>query len=112
VVVLREQEVKHPKRAFTFRGRPVSKADTKAWRVALKPVGIPDFRWHYLQHTWAGCHVQKGTPLHILQELGDWESSDMVRRYDHLPWDHLAERAHKLVQPRVVNAVDTRPAQA
>jgi len=38
-------------------------------------------------------HIQSGTPLHILQELGGWESSEMVERYAHLSTDHLAEQA-------------------
>ena len=46
-------------------------------------------RWHDLRHTWASWHVQAGTPLHVLQELGGWESVEMVRRYAHLSSDHL-----------------------
>ena len=35
--------------------------------------------------------MQAGTPLHVLQELGGWESAEMVRRcYAHLSADHLA----------------------
>jgi len=34
--------------------------------------------------------VQNGTPLFALQELGGWESPEMVRRYAHLSADHLA----------------------
>lgn len=30
------------------------------------------------------------TDLHVLQELGAWESVEMVRRYAHLSADHLA----------------------
>ncbi len=112
MVVLREQEGKHPKRVFTFHGRPVSKAGTKAWRAALKRAGITDFRWHDLRHTWASWHVQTGTPLHILQELGGWESSDMVRRYAHLSSDHLADYTDKLAKPKVVKSVDTKLAHA
>ena len=56
----------------------------------LKRAGIHDFRWHDLRHTWASWHVQAGTPLHVLQDLGGWETAEMVRRYAHLSADHLA----------------------
>jgi integrase len=55
-----------------------------------------DFRWHDLRHTWASWHVQAGTPLHILQELGGWESPEMVRRYAHLAPEHLAAHAERI----------------
>lgn len=40
--------------------------------------------------------MQQGTPLFVLQELGGWESSEMVRRYAHLAADHLAPFADRL----------------
>jgi hypothetical protein len=40
--------------------------------------------------------VQNGTPLHVLQELGGWETPSMVRRYAHLAADHLAAYAGKV----------------
>ena len=64
---------------------------TKAWYKALKSAKIEDFRWHDLRHTWASWHVQNGTPLNVLQELGGWESVEMVRRYAYLGVTHLAE---------------------
>lgn len=32
-------------------------------------------------------------PLHVLQELGGWESVEMVRHYAHLRVEHLANYA-------------------
>lgn len=58
--------------------------NAKAWRAALKRVGIQNFRWHDLRHTWTSWHVQAGTPLHVLHELGAWECVEMVRKYAHL----------------------------
>jgi uncharacterized protein YutE (UPF0331/DUF86 family) len=43
--------------------------------------------------------VQSGTPLFALQEMGGWQSMDMVRRYAHLAADHLAPFAEKLCKP-------------
>jgi hypothetical protein len=41
-------------------------------------------------------HVQLDTPLHALQELGGWESAEMVARYAHFSAEHLApyEKGH------------------
>ena len=102
VLVLRRQQGMHPVNVFTYRGNPVKEANTKAWKKALKRAGIENFRWHDLRHTWASWHVQQGTPLHVLQELGGWESVEMVKRYAHLNPEHLAQYAEQLSQPRVV----------
>ena len=96
VEVLRRQLGKHPERVFTYRGRPISWGNTRAWREALKRVGIENFRWHDLRHTWASWHRQSGTPTHELQRLGGWRSSVMVERYAHLAPDHLAQAANRL----------------
>ena len=89
--VLRAQQGKHERYVFCFRGKPVRQVNTKAWRKALRTAGIENFRWHDLRHSWASWHVQAGTPLHALQELGGWQSAEMVRKYAHLSTDHLAE---------------------
>ncbi|VWC41204.1 integrase [Burkholderia lata] len=76
---------------FTYRGRPVYQTATAAWAKALQRAGLSDFRWHDLRHTWASWHVQRGTPLQVLKELGGWETMEMVQRYAHLSADHLAQ---------------------
>jgi len=77
---------------FSVRNRPTD----RVWKRALEKASIKDFRWHDLRHTWASWHVQNGTPLHDLQELGGWDSVEMVRRYAHLTPGHLAQHAAKL----------------
>lgn len=86
----------HPTHVFTYKGNPVSRANNHAWRKALQRSGIEDFRWHDLRHTWATWHRMNGTPLHVLQELGAWESEEMVRRYAHFSADHLAEHVNNI----------------
>lgn len=106
VVVLRQQWGIHSSHVFTYHGKPVTEVNTKAWRHALKRAGIEDFRWHDLRHTWASWHVQAGTPLHVLQELGAWESVEMVKRYAHLGHNHLAGYAENLCQLKIVTDTD------
>ena len=89
--MLRKQIGKHQAHVFTFNGKPVTQVNTKEWRKALKQAGIVNFRWHDLRHTWASWHIQDGTPLHVLQELGGWSTPEMVQKYAHLSSAHLAQ---------------------
>ncbi|KWW38412.1 integrase [Cupriavidus metallidurans] len=98
--ILLKQVGKHATHVFSFRGKPITQVSTKAWYAALERAGIQDFRWHDLRHTWASWHVQNGTPLFALQELGGWESPEMVRRYAHLSAEHLAPYADRLTPLR------------
>jgi len=102
VIVIREQIGKHSTHVFTYHGNPIAQLNTKAWRKALVKVGIENFRWHDLRHTWASWHVQAGTPLHVLQELGGWECVEMVRKYAHLSSEHLTEYVDRLSRLKVV----------
>lgn len=103
VVIVRKQLGLHSVYVFAYRGRRITQVSTKAWRRALGRAGIEDFRWHDLRHTWASWHVQNGTPLHVLQEMGGWESPEMVRRYAHLSAEHLAPYAERLSSLRAVD---------
>jgi hypothetical protein len=49
--------------------------------------------WHDLRHTWASWHVQNGTPLAVLQELGGRRDLKMVLLYAHLAPGHPAPYA-------------------
>jgi integrase len=105
VLLIRKQIGRHATHVFSYKGKPVTQVSTKAWYAALTRASIEDFRWHDLRHTWASWHVQQGTPLHVLQELGGWESAEMVRRYAHLSADHLAPYADRLWTLDVVDAL-------
>lgn len=96
LAVLERQLGKHPTRVFSFRGKAINSANTKAWQAARRRAGIEDFRWHDLRHTWATWQRQAGTPTHELQSLGGWRTGAMVERYAHLAPDHLAQAATRL----------------
>lgn len=107
LAIIKAQIGNHNVRVFTYENNPVSRANNHAWRKALKRAGIEDFRWHDLRHTWASWHVQNGTPLHALQELGGWHNGEMVKRYAHLSPKHLADFAdnvltHKKIETNTV----------
>ncbi|WP_420885102.1 integrase [Arsenophonus nasoniae] len=70
--------------------------DNTGWLLGLKRAGIDNFRFHDLRHTWASWLIQSGVPLSALQEMGGWESIEMVRRYAHLAPNHLTEHAKKI----------------
>jgi len=94
-VILR-QLGKHPRFVFTRNGRPVNAINAKVWRKAARAAGIEGFRWHDLRHAWATRHIQAGTSTAELQELGGWQSSEMVRRYTHFAAEHLAKAAARI----------------
>jgi integrase len=97
IEVLMRQQGNHPIRVFTYRGKPVFQLATHSWQKALKRAGIEDFRFHDLRHTWASWHVQAGTSLYEVQEMGAWQSAEMVRRYAHFhPGEHLLEAARRI----------------
>jgi integrase len=96
VGVLERQQGKHRRHVFTYRGKPLRTANTRAWRAALKACGIRDFRWHDLRHTWATWLRQNDVPTWVLQELGGWKSESMVRRYAHMSVKHLQPYADQL----------------
>lgn len=52
------------------------RCNNHAWQKALVRAGIKDFRWHDLRHTWS-WHVQNGTSLQELQQLGGWSEYEM-----------------------------------
>jgi YD repeat-containing protein len=76
------------------RDRLVTQHDSRVFKRACRDVGIEDFHWHDLRHTWASWHVQQGTPLMVLKALGGWETLEMVQKYAHLSPSHIAAHAN------------------
>lgn len=98
-------------------GVRINDIDRRDFDNALKLSNIYDFHFHDLRHTWASWHVQAGTPLFTLKELGGWETLEMVKKYAHLNAEHLSkfsnhvsftshfsDRENELCELRVVSA--------
>lgn len=77
---------------FPYEGRALTSPKT-GWNAAVKRAGIAPVRWHDLRHTWASWHVQNGTELPVLKELGGWASLEQVMIYAHLAPSHVAKFA-------------------
>jgi hypothetical protein len=89
VAALEATRGQHPRWCLTFLGKRIQQSST-AWGMAKQRAGIEDFRFHDLRHTWASWHVQSGTSLPELMELGGWKSYEMVLRYAHLAPEKLS----------------------
>jgi integrase len=92
---LRQVKGHHERWCFTYKGKRMDRVGS-SWKRTLKRLGITDFRFHDLRHTWASWHVMNGTSLQELMELGGWKSYEMVLRYAHLAPEHLAEAAARI----------------
>ncbi|KAG1248474.1 hypothetical protein G6F68_013782 [Rhizopus microsporus] len=123
LAVLSRRRGIHDKLIFTRAARAgrevakISQVDARMFERACRAVGIKDFHFHDLRHTWASWHVQAGTPLMVLKELGGWERIEMVQKYAHLAPTHLAAHAETVTfwsqqtpetkQPPLLAAVGT-----
>lgn len=104
--VLRRRQGQDSKYVVTYQGHPVARTSTKAWYKALERAGVEDFRWHDLRHTWASWHVQAGTSLAELQQLGGWSCLEMVLRYAHLGGEHLKAAARRIDDTNLTQRVN------
>lgn len=75
-------------------GLKLTGIDRRVFDKALLKANIAPMSFHDLRHTWASWHVQNGTPLLILKELGGWETIEIVQRYAHLNSNHLTKYAN------------------
>ena len=93
IALLRKRETKRVSQYVFHRGKGklIAEIDRESFYRATEKAGIQDFRFHDLRHTWASWHVQSGTPLMALKELGGWETIEMVQKYAHLNANHLLE---------------------
>jgi integrase len=95
VSALESVQGQHPRWCFTYAGKRIQ-YNSSAWDTAKRRAGIEDFRFHDLRHTWASWHVQSGTSLQELMELGGWKSYEMVLRYAHLAPEKLSSVARRI----------------
>lgn len=81
---------------FTNNGNRKIVYSREDFSRAIKRTGLTDFTFHDLRHTWASWHVQRGTPLMALKEMGGWETLEMVKKYAHLSGEHLSKYSEQV----------------
>ena len=89
--LIESQIGKHGEYVFVHKGKPTTTTSCYAWYAALRETGIENYRWHDIRKTWASWHVQNGTSLLELKELGGWSDLSSVLIYAHLGSQHLAK---------------------
>ena len=90
--LLQDRRLINSKYVFvSSNGNMLKDIDRRAFNRAAKECNLEDFHFHDLRHTWASWHVQRGTPLFTLKELGGWETLEMVQKYAHLNAGHLSQ---------------------
>lgn len=99
--VIREQIGDHKKYVFVRKTKsgkvyPLRVYSNQCWNTALRKAGIDNFRFHDLRHTWASWLTQSGVPESVLQELGGWQSREILKRYVHLSPVHLAQHSKQI----------------
>jgi integrase len=95
---------------FSKDGSRLTEFSRTDFQKALKMTGMTDFRFHDLRHTWASWHVQNGTPLMVLKELGGWEKLEMVNKYAHLSTEHLSKFSGIVTfLPQLDTDIDSKP---
>ncbi|KYQ94715.1 integrase [Serratia plymuthica] len=99
-------ERKRPGGGMTPAVRKMRVDDNSAWNTGKRRAGITDFRFHDLRHTKTSWLIQAGVPLSALQEMGGWESIEMVQRYAHLSPSHLTEQVRKIDEILVGNVTN------
>jgi len=88
----------NPRGEYVFserNGRPFK--DTKtAFLSAIKKVGIKDFRFHDLRHTFGSHLVMQGVDLKTVQQVMGHKDIKMTMRYSHLSPEYVQEAMERL----------------
>ena len=78
------------------RNNQVAKISDAMWKRITKTAQLDGLRFHDLRHNWATKHIEAGTDLLALKELGGWKTLEMVQRYAHPSNEYLAQQAKNI----------------
>jgi integrase len=78
-------------------GKPLREIKT-AWRKVLKRVGIKDFRFHDLRHSFASLSLSQGVDLYTVSKLLGHKNIATTTRYAHLELEKLKDASNKMAE--------------
>ncbi len=91
---------------FIYKGKPIIEYHDKGrenrrylapWGRVKQAAAVQAGRLHDLRHTWASDFAMRNSNLFALQQIGGWESLEMVQKvYGHLTADYLATAADSM----------------
>ena len=92
----------HAERVFTYRGRPVAKLRSSAWRRAWNAVGLPTEPGilkgvHNLRHTFGRRLLSAGIPLETRKALLGHANGDITTHYSAAELEELINAAEAIV---------------
>jgi integrase len=92
----------HAERVFTYRGRPVAKLRSSAWRRAWKAVGLPTEPGilkgvHNLRHTFGRRLRSAGVPLETRKALLGHANHDITTHYSAAELEELISAVEAIV---------------
>ena len=88
----------HADHVFTFRGRPITRMITSAWKRARCRAGLPSFRVHDLKHTFGRRLRAAGVSFEDRQDLLGHRSGRITTHYSAAELQNLIEAAEKVCQ--------------
>jgi integrase len=81
----------------TLNGIPIKRFD-KVWRATCGIVGVKDFHYHDLRHTFCSNVLLSGGDLKDVKEMIGHNDLSMTDRYSHLTLNHKRLRQDKLAE--------------
>ena len=92
------QSLKNNDSSYVFLGTHGKelKSIKEPWHDALNRVGISDFRFHDLRHTFASHYIMNGGDLLAFKEILGHNDLKMVERYAHLATAHKQRQINNL----------------
>lgn len=85
----------HPEYVFSYKGKPIAKMNSSAWRRARKVAGLSQVRIHDLKHTFGRRLRAGGVSYEDRQDLLGHKSSRITTHYSAAELHNLLEAANK-----------------